>query len=365
MKIVVKILVGLIVLVLLVIAALLIFRGVRQTQIAKETRIAAPNGIDEAKYVDINGAQEWITIRGEDRSAPVILFLHGGPSEANSPFPSLYLPYEKHYVFVQWDQPGAGKTYIKAGKQQPKLTLDSMASDGIAVVESVRQQLHPPKVILIGQDWGGVLGIRMIEQRPDLFNAFVGTGQLVGMFAGQSWQYDYALEHATAAHDEKILAALKRIGAPPYRTLELYGQFQGCCRNPFWAADDVAAMNRMRVLLVDSPALSMSDVLGYVDALRTNEVKLDQLLMTLDDLRTTDTKFVVPVFFIQGANDNVSPTSLVADYATKLEAPAKKVDVIPNAGHFVLWTHPQEFLARLDADLVTATAATAGTVIAR
>jgi len=61
----------------------------------------------------------------------------------------------------------------------------------------------------------------------------------------------------------------------------------------------------------------------------------------------------MPVFFIQGENDNVTPTSLVADYISTIVAPAKKLDVVPDAGHFVIWTHPVEFLDRLGQDLRT------------
>ena len=154
---------------------------------------------DEAKFIEVNGAKEWITIRGDNKDNPVILFLHGGPSEANSPFIEFYTPFEKDYVFVQWDQPGAGKTYIRAGSHQPKLTIDSMAADGIAVAEYVESELHKPKIVLIGQDWGGLLGVRMIDQRPDLFAAFVGTGQIVGMLGTQDVLYEYALSHATAS----------------------------------------------------------------------------------------------------------------------------------------------------------------------
>ena len=53
--------------------------------------------------------------------------------------------------------------------------------------------------------------MRMIEQRPDLFAAFVGTGQIVGMPGTQEALYQYALNHATAVHDEKMLAALKQL----------------------------------------------------------------------------------------------------------------------------------------------------------
>jgi pimeloyl-ACP methyl ester carboxylesterase len=365
MKIVGKMAGGLVALALVVVFAALVYRTVVQHRIAREVRIASSNGINEAKYIEINGVQEWITIRGDDKKNPVILFLHGGPAEANSPFVTLFLPYERDYVLVQWDQPGAGKTYIKAGDHQPKLTLGGIASDGIAVAEYVRSELHQRKVLLIGQDWGGVLGIRMIEKRPDLFSAFVGTGQIVGNIATQRWQYQYALAHSTAGHDEKMLAALKQVGPPPYRTRERYGQFQDCCRNPFWSADDVAGISRLKGLLVFSPSLSIREIFGWLKALRTGEDVLDRMLMTMDDLRNTDTKFSVPVFFIQGENDNVTPTSLVADYEARIQGPAKRVDVVPKAGHFVMWTYPRAFLNYFRADLRASVAADAATAVDR
>ena len=41
--------------------------------------IGAKSGIDEASYVSIGGIEQWVTIRGQDRANPVLLFLHGGP----------------------------------------------------------------------------------------------------------------------------------------------------------------------------------------------------------------------------------------------------------------------------------------------
>jgi pimeloyl-ACP methyl ester carboxylesterase len=351
LKIIRRILLVLVALVVLAVVAALGYRATWQHRIANAVRITSPNGIDEAKFIEVNGAEEWITIRGDHKDNPVILFLHGGPSEANSPFVEFYTPFEKDFVFVQWDQPGAGKTYIRAGSHQPKLTTESMAADGVAVAESVENELHKPKIILIGQDWGGVLGVRMIEQRPDLFAAFVGTGQIVGMLGTQDVLYEFALNHATVGHDQKMLDALKQVGPPPYNTLERYGQFQDCCRNPFWPPDDVAGINRLIPALFFSPSLSIAETYGWYKGLRTGEVELDTLVMTMEDLRKTNTTFSVPVFFIQGEDDNVTPTSLVADYMSKIQAPAKKLDVVPTAGHFVIWTHPNEFLNLLREDL--------------
>jgi pimeloyl-ACP methyl ester carboxylesterase len=93
-------------------------------------------------------------------------------------------------VFLQWDQPGVGETYIRAGGHQPKLTIESMAAEGVAVTDYVEKELRKPKIVLIGQDWGGALGVRMIEQRADLFAAFVGTAKLSACSAHRTRSMD-------------------------------------------------------------------------------------------------------------------------------------------------------------------------------
>jgi pimeloyl-ACP methyl ester carboxylesterase len=41
----------------------------------------------------------------------------------------------------------------------------------------------------------------------------------------------------------------------------------------------------------------------------------------------------------------------VADYVSKIQALAMKLDIVPGAGHWVIWTHPAEFLNSLREDL--------------
>ena len=107
----------------------------------------------------------------------------------------------------------------------------------------------------------------------------------------------------------------------------------------------------MKGVLIVSPSLSIAEVSGWAKGLRTGEKELDTMLMTMEDLRKTDTAFSVPVFFIQGEDDNVTPTSLMTDYISKIQSPAKKLDIVPGAGHFVMWTHPNEFLDFLREDV--------------
>jgi hypothetical protein len=82
----------------------------------QQYKIATANGIDEARYVPVGGGEQYISIRGEDRANPVILFLHGGPGDATNPWGYLaFRSWLKHFTVVQWDQRGAGRTLRKSG----------------------------------------------------------------------------------------------------------------------------------------------------------------------------------------------------------------------------------------------------------
>ncbi len=48
-------------------------------------------------------------------SQSIILFLHAGPAEAESPFLREFVPWERDFTVVNWDQRGSGKTYGKNG----------------------------------------------------------------------------------------------------------------------------------------------------------------------------------------------------------------------------------------------------------
>ena len=73
-------------------------------------RTPGPDPIAELRPITVNGRAEWLSLRGQDRSKPVLLFLSGGPGgsqlvTARHCFADL----ERDYVVVTWEQPGAAK----------------------------------------------------------------------------------------------------------------------------------------------------------------------------------------------------------------------------------------------------------------
>jgi pimeloyl-ACP methyl ester carboxylesterase len=74
---------------------------------------------------------------------------------------------------------------------------------------------------------------------------------------------------------------------------------------------------------------------------------LDGPLLSVD-LGATATAFEIPIFFIQGAEDNVTPSSLAHEYLDRLTAPQKAYVEIQGSGHAVIGEKPDAFLAALN-----------------
>src|SRR5262249_30221505 len=201
--------------VLCVIALGCTYRAYRLNQINKT--LATPIGIDEGVFVSVGGIEQWITIRGRARSNPLLLLLHGGPGNAFQSFTRrTFLDWEREFTVVQWDQRGAGKTFGRSGPVGGDVTLDRMVLDGAEVAEFVRRRLGKEKVILLGLSWGSVLGVHLAKARPDLFSAYVGTGQVVSRRAGKLQAYTQLMAEAWARQDARAQHELAAIGPPPY-----------------------------------------------------------------------------------------------------------------------------------------------------
>src|SRR5262244_1103078 len=114
--------------------------------------------IKRSENLTLGGAKMYLLMRGADRSAPVLFWLHGGPGGAVRPlFRYFNSELEKHFVVVYWDQRGAGRSFDP--KADPHhLTIAQHVADLDAVVDHLRQSLGRGKVILIGHSWGTALG---------------------------------------------------------------------------------------------------------------------------------------------------------------------------------------------------------------
>jgi pimeloyl-ACP methyl ester carboxylesterase len=335
----------------LVLAAVLSFRAWRQHVGEIELAITTPNGIDEAMFIQVGGVDEWITIRGGDRSNPVLLMVHGGPGNSLSPLATSLLDYEKDWTVVQWDQPGAGKTFRRAGGTIPAgTTITDIAADGIAVAEFVADHLDKSRIVLLGLSWGSVVGLDMVRVRPDLFTAYVGTGLFVHRDEGRVIAYERVLARARAQNNAEAVAALETIGAPPYSRL-IDARTLNEWTTALATGPAGSAVDRLGQLLF-APRQSLADVSSHLRGYLASDAQFDLGAM---DLRRSGKEFAVPIVIIQGAEDYGTPVELARSYLNSITAPKTELIVLEDAGHTALVDNAGAFLAALNASILPLT----------
>jgi pimeloyl-ACP methyl ester carboxylesterase len=322
----------------------LLYRALCCRRTEKSLAIRTPNGIDEGRFVTIGGVAQWIQIRGEDCSNPILLVLHGHGLSMGA-FTPLLRSWERQFTVVQWDRLGVGKTRTRSGTAARKTwTFDRFADDGIAVTESVCRQLSQHRVILVGHSEGSAIALMMLSRRPDLFHAYVGTGQLVDMRANEAVTYQMAIERAQTRRQGRPLKALRRIGAPPYPKARTWLIKQRWCAST--ASEMGAWQNLVPRLVFSAPRYSLRDAYYALTGVLFLPQPLYEEYMVFA-ARRFGTTFPVPFFLFQGDADVLTPTTLATEYAAGITAPTKDVVLLKGGGHMALLLQSEQFLQAL------------------
>lgn len=291
--------------------------------------------IDEKGFVPIGGIEQWITIKGSRCANPVILFLHGGPGNPNSPFAaSMYANWEKDFTIVQWDQRGAGMTF---GRNKPaddeRLTVEQMRDDGLAVAAYLQQHLAKRKVILMGSSWSSILGVNMIRTRPDLFHAYIGSSHIVGSRENQATTYASLLAMARDAGDKDSIAKLEAVGTPPWTNPRSSGIVRRVVYKYEAKLTDPAPKSWAMAPEYTS-AKAQADYEGGEDYsyIQFVGMKGDGMYAGVD-LPKLGTTFAVPFYMVQGEADLLTLPEVSRRYFDSIKAPRKEFVSVPRAGH--------------------------------
>lgn len=294
-------------------------------------------------YTRIGGIDQWLQFNESQQGNPVLLFLHGGPGGTTVPIAAAFESWEEHFTVVHWDQRGANRTFRKNGAAGcGPLTLDRMVADGIEVAEFLISHFRQPKVLIVAHSWGTALGVHMIQRRPELFSAFVGSGQLVNMRRNEEINYPRQLHNARRLGNQEALDALQAMGPPPY------SDFSSLLTLRKWT--DLLTDGDGDSLQPAPPARAPDFTADEVPAMQQGaEFTRRQLLNDLNtiDLFALDRSFNIPMFFFQGTHDQQTPTELAEEYCAAITAPHKALVKFEGCHHFVVMNRPELFLREL------------------
>lgn len=322
---------------------LLTYRARKRASLARKLRITAPNAIDEGSYVRIGGIDQWISVRGEDLSNPVILEIHGGPGASNLIHVPRTRAWERHFTIVRWDMRGAGRTFAAGGPAgQGEMTLDRLYADALEVTEHVRARLGVSRLVLVANSFGTVTGLRLARTHPELYSAYVGTDQNIIDGGRDTSSHQALLARLEKAGRKKELAKVAAMGPDP----TAWSAHEWSERAKIIVTTDPLTYDTMKTVVIRSlwfsPLHTLRGLRSYLKGMTFSE-QLGPQAMTVDE-RAEGTAFRLPFFVFQGDSDVLTPPEPARRFVEDVTAPVKDFALIREASHFASFRHPDQFL---------------------
>lgn len=302
-----------------------------------------PGSIAELVSVPIGGHDQAIMLRGNNVDAPVLLFLEGGPGgTALGSMRYAGQGLEKHFVVATWDQRGTGKS---AAAMEPvaTFTLDQAVRDTIEVSQYLRDRFGESRIYLVGSSWGTVLGVLTAQQRPDLFHAYVGTGQMTDPQETDKLMYAESVAYAKRVGDTKFAEQLRAIGPPPYTDMLAYPV--AVATNPDWDDYTPGTDHDRRS---SYPASLFVPEYTFTEQVRSMAAMMDTFALMYPQLQDIDFRrdvqwLEVPAYLVQGAHEAPGRAVLARDWFAALSAPSKHLIELDHSGHDPQLEEPGRF----------------------
>ena len=348
-----------------IVACLLILAGVlvagspgTPRPIVDEHGNPVPGSLSEKIVVSINGADQGMFIRSRNPANPVLLFVHGGPGVPEYWLTAKYPSHlEDYFTVCWWEQRGAGLSYHPDIPAQT-MTYAQLISDTIAVTDYLRQRFDKEKIYLMAHSGGSFFAIQAAAQRPDLYYAYIGMGQMVYGLRSEQLAQAYMLTKFKESGNTQAVTLLE--DNPVTLDSPLPAAYDRV-RDAYMHSLGIGTTRDMRSVEADiflASWFSRDYTLGEkVNFWRGKFWSKDLLWKTamMTDLRPQISELQLPVYFLHGAYDYTVAYPLTRDFAAQLKAPIKGFYTFAQSAHTPLFEEPAAVVKVLRDDVLAGT----------
>ncbi|NJN20198.1 MAG: alpha/beta hydrolase [Leptolyngbya sp. RL_3_1] len=280
-------------------------------------------------------------IRGNQATAPVLLYLAGGPGGTDLGAMRADTHLEQNFVVATWDQRGTGKSYAAIDPVET-LTLDQMVQDTLELTNYLRNRFDQDQIYLVANSWGTVLGTLAVQQHPEYFHAYVGTGQMVSLKETDRLFYTDTLAWAERTGNDALVTTLQNNGPPPYENILNYEPALSHEHewNPY---PTLGSSEEMPFNLLVPENTIMDRINGMRGLLDTFSALYPQLQEI--DFRRDVPELKVPVYMVLGQYEARGRSVLADEWFEKLKAPMKEAIIFEQSSHRPLFEEPEAFAA--------------------
>lgn len=312
--------------------------------VADIQRVVTPNGVQETFEATLGGARQVVNVRGADRRNPILIFVHGGPAAVEMPIAwAFQRPWEDYFTVVQWDQRGAGRSFLLNEPNALASTLKPgrYRDDTIELIDLLRKRYGKRKVLLLGHSWGSIVGIMVAAKRPDLLHAYIGVGQVIDFRENEREGFAWTLARARAHGNKEAvreLEALQPYPGPGAFDLKKLGterkwniHYGGLAAN----RDNADFYFRAPRL---SPEYTAADRKAWDDG---SAFTMKTMFPQLADISFTKLdRISIPVFMFLGRQDYTTPSPIAARWLKRLKAPHKEAIWFEHSAHLPFIEEP-------------------------
>ena len=305
--------------------------------------------IAEVTLVPISGSSQGVLIRGRSTDNPILLYLAGGPGQSSLPHPRVvFEDLEKDFLVVAWDQRGTGKSYA-ALDSTADLSLERAVADTVELTDYLRKRFGEEKIYLLGESYGTILGVLTAQQRPDLYHAFIGSGQMVNVAETDRRIYRDLLSQAEQTGNTQLAARLQSYGEPPYADIPYANGFAMTqydrLYRPYTPPQSYiergrnSGLDQFGITGSEYNLVEKANVLrGLIDMFTVMYPQIQHL-----DFRRDAVKLDVPVYMLDGQAELAARRDLALEWFALLDAPKKRIFSFENAAHAVAFEQYEAF----------------------
>lgn len=322
---------------LLIIAAFFMLTGC----FARTPDIKAPNAITDLVAIEIGGMDQWVMIRGEDSSNPVLLWLHGGPGAAQMPVHHEFnRDLESEFVVVHWDQRGAGKSNHR-GFDENSMSLNRFIEDTHELTAYLKSRFDQEKIFLLGHSWGTQLGILTVQRYPENYHGFISVAKVVHPQRAEEISYEWLSKQVEERGSSRQMRKFNELGPPLYDEHDRYVTFAKM-KDAFGGSMDIG-MGRLAWISFGANEYTIGDYVKWLRGANRGSGPMWDELRDFDLFRDFPS-IEVPVWFIVGENDYNTPAKLVKEFYQFVDSPeGKTLFVFEGAAHAPFMGDPERF----------------------
>ena len=330
----------------------------RIEQFTDEKGNVIEGSIAEVVRLKIGDVEQGMIIRGKSDKNPVLLFLHGGPgAPAYMEFEESGLMLEDHFTVCWWEQRGSGMSF-NSSIPPDTMTIQQLILDTVEVTKYLQTRFGQEKIYLMGHSWGSFLGIQTASEYPELYEAYIGIGQIVNKIESEKLAIEYMLNQAKTKGDIKLENELSQFSLDDPNTVirmdytlartNAMNKFGiGYSRDP----DKVKSVFMERLSLLTCRAYTIPDKIKNSRGIFfTNKNLYPEIIKY--NISETVQKLDVPIYIIHGAYDFQVSYKLSREYFDTLEAPYKQFYTFDNSAHRPYIDEPEKFMEILTEEVI-------------